>query len=161
LNRDPPDLCLLSSWDYRREPLVLALSLISLREPETVLGTDGETRSASMPLLDYESPHIIGILVVSVPCLPCTLQVVGSLWIVLGTHPSAHEWVAEGSSLMALKCQGTEFRVLGTGLFGRQSHGGAHLYICLQEPLRSLANCLTHPGRGLYQGSQGRVAAQR
>jgi hypothetical protein len=21
LNRDPPDLCLLSSWDYRREPL--------------------------------------------------------------------------------------------------------------------------------------------
>jgi hypothetical protein len=23
-NHDPPDLCLLSSWDYRREPLVLA-----------------------------------------------------------------------------------------------------------------------------------------
>jgi hypothetical protein len=22
LNHDPPDLCLLSSWDYRREPLV-------------------------------------------------------------------------------------------------------------------------------------------
>jgi hypothetical protein len=21
LNRDPPDLCLLSSWDYRHEPL--------------------------------------------------------------------------------------------------------------------------------------------
>jgi hypothetical protein len=25
LNPDPPDLCLLSSWDYRREPLTLGL----------------------------------------------------------------------------------------------------------------------------------------
>jgi hypothetical protein len=42
LNRDPPDLCLLSSWDYRREspvpdPLtvskyILSLKFLSLKE---------------------------------------------------------------------------------------------------------------------------------
>jgi hypothetical protein len=30
LNRDPPDLCLLSSWDYRSEPLMPGCLLASL-----------------------------------------------------------------------------------------------------------------------------------
>jgi hypothetical protein len=28
LNHDPPDLCFLSSWDYRREPLAPSLQLL-------------------------------------------------------------------------------------------------------------------------------------
>jgi hypothetical protein len=59
LNCDPPDLCLLSSWDYRREPPV---STVASLEP--MHHTTGGRRFLPLPLVSARGGRT--------PCLPST-----------------------------------------------------------------------------------------
>jgi hypothetical protein len=55
LNRDPPDLCLLSSWDYRREPLVPALCffILDFIEPQKRQSHQWSSNCLPVPLLTH------------------------------------------------------------------------------------------------------------
>jgi hypothetical protein len=63
LNCDPLDLCLLSSWDYRREPLVPGFIIITIIRDRYLLSNSGWPRTHDPPasvsqVLGLEaSPH--------------------------------------------------------------------------------------------------------